>query len=238
MSSNQYTFYDLASRSPDSTWTPNPWKTRLVLNFKGIDYNTRWLEYPEIAPELENHLPPNENFPRYTIPAIITPEGKYMMDSRPIAEYLESKHPSPSLHLDSSIVDQVDALWWKYVGAIMPIFLNQVPKRILNDASLEHWYRTRKAFVGMSVEEFEETKGGEKAWNEAEPVLRETTALLKQIEGPFFLGETISYADFIWGSVLLFSERIGPDFFEEALKRTGDAQVHLDLLNAVRPWSV
>ncbi|KAJ5391821.1 hypothetical protein N7509_007311 [Penicillium cosmopolitanum] len=238
MSSNQYTFYDLASRSPGSTWTPNPWKTRLVLNFKGIDYNTRWLEYPEITPELENHLPPNEKFPRYTIPAIITPDGKYMMDSRPIAEYLESKHPSPSLHLDSSIVDQVDALWWKYMGAIMPIFLNQVPKRILNDASLEHWYRTRKAFVGMSVEELEETKGGEKAWNEAEPVLREATASLKQTEGLFFLGETISYADFIWGSVLLFSERIGPDFFEEALKRTGDAQVHLDLLNAVRPWSV
>lgn len=161
-----------------------------------------------------------------------------MMDSRPIAEYLESKHPSPSLHLDSSIVDQVDALWWKYMGAIMPIFLNQVPKRILNDASLEHWYRTRKAFVGMSVEELEETKGGEKAWNEAEPVLREATASLKQTEGLFFLGETISYADFIWGSVLLFSERIGPDFFEEALKRTGDAQVHLDLLNAVRSWSV
>lgn len=159
------------------------------------------------------------------------------MDSRAITEYVESKHPSPSLHLDSDIVGQVEALWKRYMGTIVPIFLNQVPKRILADGSLEYWYKTRNEFFGVPVEELEETKGGEVAWNEAEPVLRETTALLKQTDGPFFLGTTVSYADLVWGSVLLFSERIGPDFFEEALKRSGDGQAHLDLLNAVRPWS-
>lgn len=159
------------------------------------------------------------------------------MDSRKIAEYIEEQHPQPSLHLDSSIVEQVESLWGRYMRSIMPIFLNQVPKRILADASLDYWYTTRKGFTGMSVEELEETKGGEIAWNEAEPVLREATALLKQTEGPFFLGGTVSYADLVWASVLLFSERIGPDFFDEALKRCGDRQAHLDLLNAVRPWS-
>lgn len=74
------------------------------------------------------------------------------------------------------------------------------------------------------------------AWNDAEPVLRNATALLKENKGPFFLGDTVSYADLVWVSVLLFSKRLGQGFFEEAMKRSGDAQVHLDLLEAARPW--
>jgi hypothetical protein len=50
------------------------------------------------------------------------------------------------------------------------------------------------------------------------------------------LGDTVSYADLVWVSVLLFSKRLGQGFFEEAMKRSGDAQVHLDLLEAARPW--
>jgi glutathione S-transferase len=89
----------------------------------------------------------------------------------------------------------------------------------------------------MPVDQLEKEKGGELAWNEAEPALRGATALLKENQGPFFLGETVSYADLVWATVLLFSKRMGMGFFEEALKRSGDAQVHLDLLEAVRPWS-
>ncbi|KAJ5082396.1 hypothetical protein N7532_011439 [Penicillium argentinense] len=237
MSASQYVLYDLPSRPPCSTWTPNPWKTRLLFNFKGIDYRTEWLEYPDIKPELEKHLPPNMSGFAYTIPAVICPDGKYLMDSGKIAEYIETEHPQPSLHMDSDYLQQVQNLWGRYMGAIKPIFLNQVPKRILNDASLDYWYKTRHEFCGMPVEELEKTQGGEKAWNQAEPVLREVTALLKQNEGPYLLGSTVSYADLVWASVLLFSERIGPDFFEEALKRTGDRKAHLDLLDAVRRWS-
>ncbi|KAK5796403.1 hypothetical protein VI817_005688 [Penicillium citrinum] len=182
---------------------------------------------------------PNEHGIPYSIPTIITPDGEYIMDSRAITEYVESQRAQPSLHLDNNIVEEVEFLWASYMGAIKPIFLNQVPKRILPDESLEYWYATRKEMAGMPVEELEEKKGGESAWDEAEMALREVSALLKKNKkGPFFLGDVVSYADLIWGSVLLFSERIGPDFFGEALKRSGDGQSHLDLLNAIRPWSV
>ncbi|KAJ5308989.1 hypothetical protein N7508_004368 [Penicillium antarcticum] len=225
MASKQYTLYDLPSRAPCTTWTPNPWKTRLLFNLKGLDYRTEWVEYPDIKPTLENKVPANAGSTAYSIPTIESPDGTCVMDSRKIVQYIEKQHPQPSMHLDSSYLPKVEEVWSAYMGDI------------LNDASLEYWYTTREKFVGMPVDQLEKEKGGELAWNEAEPALRSATALLKENEGPFFMGDTISYADLVWASVLLFSKRLGPGFFEEATKRSGDAQVHLNLLEAIRPWS-
>ncbi|KAJ6044811.1 uncharacterized protein N7446_003005 [Penicillium canescens] len=237
MASKQYTLYDLPSKAPCSTWSPNPWKTRLLFNLKGLDYRTEWVEYPDIKPTLENKVPANTEGVAYSIPTIESPDGTCVMDSRKIADYIEKEHPQPSMHLDSSYLPKVEELWSAYMRAICPIFLAWVPRDILNDASLEFWYTTREKFFGMPVDQLEKTKGGVLAWNEAEPALRGATALLKENQGPFFLGETVSYADLVWASVLIFSKRLGPGFFEEALKRSGDAQVHLDLLEALRPVS-
>lgn len=173
----------------------------------------------------------------YSIPTIISPDGTYIMDSRKITEYIEAQSPLPSLHLDSVYVEKVERLWSQYMGAIMPIFLPRVPKRVLNQESQEYWYRTREEWLGMSLDQLEKERGGEKAWNAAEPILREVTALLKETEGPFFSGDTASYADLVWGSIILFNQALGQDVFDEALKRSGDAQVHLDLLKAVQLWA-
>jgi len=78
MASDQIVLFDLASRPPRSTWSLNPWKSnsparldhrqepvqdeltrsyhvaRLLLNYKGLNYRTEWLEYPEIAPRLRD----------------------------------------------------------------------------------------------------------------------------------------------------------------------------------------
>lgn len=51
--SEQVVLYDLPSREPCKCWSLNPWKTRLLLNFKGIDYMTEWTEYPDLQPKLE-----------------------------------------------------------------------------------------------------------------------------------------------------------------------------------------
>ena len=131
-----------------------------------------------------------------------------MLDSRKIANYIEQQHPQPPLHLDSSYLAKVEDIWSQYMSAFYPIFIPQVPKRILNDASLE-----------------------------VEIAIRKATALLKERNGPFFLGDTPSYADLVWASIMLFCQRLGADCFEENLKRSGDGQVHLDLLAAVESWS-
>lgn len=62
-------------------------KARMVLNFKGIDYKTEWIEYPDLAPTFKSFgLPPNDPngtgyFMDYTAPAIRFEDGKLMMDS-------------------------------------------------------------------------------------------------------------------------------------------------------------
>lgn len=159
-----------------------------------------------------------------------------MTDSRKIADYIESQAPLPSLHLDSTYLKKVEDLWGQYMGAIHPIFFSLVPKHVLNEESQEYWYRTREQFVGMPLDQLEKEKGGEKAWAQAEPALLQITALLKENEGPFFLGDTASYADLVWGSILLFNKILGPEVFDEALKRSGDSKPHLDLLNAIQRW--
>ncbi|KAJ5352877.1 Glutathione S-transferase N-terminal [Penicillium brevicompactum] len=240
MTVSHYTLFDIPSgKAPSVTWTPNPWKTRLLLNFKGLDHQTQWsmkVEYPDIKPTLESHVAPNEKGMPYSIPTIASPDGTYVMDSRKIANYIESKHPLPSLHLDSVYLEKVERLWSQYMGAIMPIFLPRVPKQVLNQESVPYWNKTREEWIGMSLDQLSQEKGGQKAWNQAEPILREVTALLKENEGPFFLGDTPSYADLTWGSIILFHQALGQDVFDEALKRGGDAQVHLDLLKAIQPW--
>ncbi|KAI9932540.1 hypothetical protein ASPWEDRAFT_33439 [Aspergillus wentii DTO 134E9] len=231
----QYILYDLAGQKP-GTWSMNPWKAKLVLAFKGIDYRTEWIEYPDIKPILEKHLPPNTDGFAYSVPTIIAPDGTYVMDSRKIADYIEAQQPEPSLHLDSPYLEKVEALWTRYMMGLVPLLLPQVPKRLLNDASHEHWYTTREKMVGMSLDQLEQVADAKKAWEEAGSAVAEITALLKENEGPFFLGSTASYADFVWVGMLLFAQKLGEEYIKETLERSGDRQVHLDLLAAVKPW--
>lgn len=159
------------------------------------------------------------------------------MDSRKIAEYIESQSQSPSLHLDSDYLKEVENLWDEYMGAFYPIFVPLVPKVLLNERSAEYFYATREEAFGMSLEKLEKTQGGETAWKNTELVLPKVTKLLKEKEGPYFMGATPSYADLVWGGILLFLECLGEDKLEEALKRSGDGQVHRVLLEAIRRWA-
>lgn len=225
--------FDLANKD-GIAWSLNPWKSRFVLNFKGLDYDTEWLEYPDLKTRLEPHL----SAEAYTIPTIAYTDGRYIMDSKVIAEVIEKDHPSPPLHLDSPYLKKLDEILAPQImPALRGIYLPLVPKRLLNEASHEYWYRTREDKVGMKLDVLEETEGGEVALAKAEPLLRQVTGWLKENDGPFFMGNTVSYADFVWAGFLIFFRRIGTDIFNPLLEKTGDASLHLALLTAVEPWS-
>lgn len=234
MTSQKIVFFDLASKDGNKCWSLNPWKTRFVLNFKGLDYETEFLEYPNLKTRLEPHISASA----YTIPTIQYTDGKYIMDSKIIAQAIEKDTPEPSLHLDSPYLAQVEEILQNLMPALQPNYIPAIPKRLLNEASIPYWYSTREAKIGMKLDELEKTKGGDPSWTEAEPLLKQATELLKENPyGPFFSGKTVSYADFVWAGFLIFWRRIGDDRFSELLKRTGDAKVHEDLLKAVEPWS-
>jgi hypothetical protein len=82
------TLYDIPGRDNRGGWSLNPWKSkvgfypelhcthskktaRLALNFKGIEYDTEWLEYPNIAPVLKaKYVTPGvsvSRFPRFSV---------------------------------------------------------------------------------------------------------------------------------------------------------------------------
>lgn len=235
MASNQeILLFDLASKDT-KCWSLNPWKTRFVLNYKSLPYTTEWLEYPDLKARLEPHLP--ANVPAYTIPTIRYTDGKYTRDSRDIADLIEKDHPSPSLHLESPYLAQLEDLMAQLMPAIRGHYIPLVPKRILNEASLEYWYRTREERLGMKLDSLEENEGGPQGWAKAEPLLHKVTGWLQENEGPFFAGKEVCYADFVWASVLIFFRRIGQDKLDQLLEASGSPETHEKLLAAVEPWA-
>ena len=116
------------------------------------------------------------------------------MDSRKIAFALEEQYPEPSLHLDSPVLPKVEACVAKAVMPLRAVILPPVPRNLLNTASVEYFERTREARFGMPLRQFETEHGGDKAWEEATPALKEAGELLRANGGPFFLGETGEWA--------------------------------------------
>ncbi|KAI1858503.1 uncharacterized protein JN550_012550 [Neoarthrinium moseri] len=236
--------FDLPSRDPCKCWSLNPWKTRLLLNFKGIDYKTEWTEYPDIRVKFQDKFPIPEGAATYTIPTVKLPDGKYITDSIKIAEYIEEHYPSPSIHLDSPYVPKIQ----KLIATLMElgtglrgVFLALVPERLLNPESVDYWMETRSKMLQRPLSELTADERGGKAWDHAAKSLHEVTRLLKENDGPFFAGKTVTYADFYWAGFLLFFQRFGTEVFEKLISCTGDGEgadnVHLKLLEAVKPWS-
>ncbi|KAH0489441.1 hypothetical protein TgHK011_009870 [Trichoderma gracile] len=237
-SQQQITLFDLPSKEPNGTWSLNPWKTRLLLNYKGLDYKTEWLHYPDIAPRLKPHLPPNETGTEYTIPAILFPDGTYMMDSAKIAPAIEQRYPSPPAHVSSPLVPKIEHLTLEAITPLFPILMHKISQVILADKDYDYWVGRHTRRLGMPLDEYERQNGGEEVWAGARPALSELTQLLKerQAEGPFFLGAEVSYADFVWVGALVFVKRVDEGIFREVLERSGAREVHERLLEACEPW--
>ena len=112
------------------------------------------------------------------------------MDSRKIAFELEKQYPEPSLHLDSPVLPEVEARVLKAITPLRAVFMPPIPRNLLNTASVEYFERTREARFGMPLRQFEKEHGGDKAWEEATPALKEAGDMLRANGGPFFLGKT------------------------------------------------
>jgi len=79
----------------------------------------------------------------------------------------------------------------------------------------------------MSLAELEKSeKGGEAAWKAATPALERIAMFLHDTpdDGPFFLGGTVSYADFVLVGFLQFCRRAGEDVFERVIKVDADGK--------------
>ncbi|KAK1829573.1 putative glutathione s-transferase [Podospora conica] len=247
-SNQQITLFDIPCREPRKTWSLNPWKIRMLLNYKGLDYKTEWLEYPDIHARLSPHLAPNPPgaLADYTIPTIHIPHptdpsqpGEYIMESLAIARRLEALHPSPPLPIDSKALAYFTANYGDLMTRLRGFWAVEIPRRLLNPPSAAYWRPHREALFGQTLEAMEAEHGGpEEPFRRAEGRFREVTALLKEDEGgPFFEGATVGYADFVWAGFLLFVRAIGEEGYRRVLEGSGDPGVHERLLEAVGAWT-
>lgn len=130
------------------------------------------------------------------------------MDSMAITKELEKRHPSPSLHLDSPYQQRALEALGKVFEGTRGIWMPKVPNNLLNPKSAEYFQRTRSQAVGMPLAQYQAEKGGETAWKNSEEAIKSMAALLKENDGPFLMGDELSYGDFILASAIHFLGRI------------------------------
>ena len=158
------------------------------------------------------------------------------MDSAVIAAKLESVQPEPSLHLDNNLHQEVRPIIGKIAGPLVPVYMPRIGRDLIVESSYDFFQETRGKRFGMPLDELEKAKGGEQAWEAAQPgmaELREFMAKHKQDEGPFVLGSQVCYADLIIVSMLESIRKIGEDLYE---KWVGDDEGLRNLHEACQPW--
>jgi glutathione S-transferase len=171
----------------------------------------------------------------FTCPTLRLEDGvTHVMDSYQIAPLLEEKYPTPPLAIEPPYLDRFKAIIRK-LQVLSPIYVPLVPERVLAAPSLPYFHATRELDTGMPLAQYQELAPA--AWEDAQAPLAEMTALLVEKGGPFFLGDTVSYGDFIWAGLLLFFGRFGDDVLERLMASGGDASAHKRLLEAVKPWA-
>ncbi|KAK7409414.1 hypothetical protein QQX98_008423 [Neonectria punicea] len=100
-SSSPIVLYDIAHRPPvtESCSSPNPWKSRFALNFKGVSYSMSWVGILDIANVRRGlGLAASRTFADgtdfYTLPIVQDPAtGATVGDSFEIAVYLQRTYP-------------------------------------------------------------------------------------------------------------------------------------------------
>ncbi|KDQ33913.1 hypothetical protein PLEOSDRAFT_1061513 [Pleurotus ostreatus PC15] len=203
-------FYDIPSSLDPQPWSPNTWRTRYALNYKGLAYQTVWVEYPDIEEVCKKigAAPTRTVAPLYTLPVIHdTSTGVILSDGPAIAEYLDKQYPdTPKLFPSGTVALQYGFIA-AHADAITSLFVFALPKAnsILNPRSEEYFRRTREQMFGKKMEELTPVGDARVAeWGKYRDGLGKIDGWIKKSGGPFVMGDTISFADVTIASFLVW----------------------------------
>ncbi|KAJ6584767.1 hypothetical protein B0H19DRAFT_1015439 [Mycena capillaripes] len=203
-------FYDIPSKAPGCTWSPNTWKIRYAFNFKGLKYETVWIEYPDIEDlckkiGAEPSMIQDDGSPYWSLPVIQDRNtGKVISDSARIAYYLDSTYPdTPKLipagthTLQRTFRVAFDSA---VHGPIVPYIIPAAAK-ILLPKSEEHYVRTREEDFGEKLVDVVPTgEAHEVAWKKVEAGFGKVDRWMNEGPNqgaPFVMGDQVSFADFV-----------------------------------------
>ncbi|KAG7086262.1 hypothetical protein E1B28_002229 [Marasmius oreades] len=200
--------FDITSKLPSKAWSPNVWKTRYILNYKNLPYETTWVEYPDIASTcLKIGASPTTRAGKYTLPVIQdTNTGAVISDSWNIVEYLESTYPPANpehslippgtrglqLAFLSAFRTQLRALW--------PIAIPQ-EVAILTPRSEEYFRKTREEFLKPENLKEEMVRGH---WNQLERDLGVVDSWIRKEDIFVMGGGRATYPDFVVAALMIW----------------------------------
>lgn len=235
--------YDIPSQLPGKwkPWSPNTWNTRYALNFTGLPYKTEWVEYPDIKPHCDkigasySEIKPSGE-PYYSLPIIHDPNtNQTIVDSFKIALYLERQYPDtpklfPVPNSESLIFGFDIGLGRILAGPFYPTLVAGVCN-ILNEKSAVYFRETReKRYTPKTLEEVSYGSGKDseeykQLWDNVEKGLNEMSDRLDLSVseggklGPYVMGETLSYADFMIAAVFMWARRAwaGPQIVKDGV---------------------
>lgn len=127
------------------------------------------------------------------------PSNTYLMDSSPIAQFLESTYPSPGVPLTSPLGAEIESRARAVVGAVFRASVLPREIRILAPRAQDYFRRTREAALGHRLEDLlEPLDREEESWRVGEDGIRAVGELVRtnRAVGSFVLGARPSLTDF------------------------------------------
>ncbi|KAH7323155.1 hypothetical protein B0I35DRAFT_427204 [Stachybotrys elegans] len=203
--------YDIVVSSPAKPYSPNPWKVRYALNFKGVQFATEWVAQLDIpATRKRLGLDPvrflANGEPLHTLPVLQdVSNDKLVGDSFDIAVYLDEQYPDAPRLFHHSL-----GLYAAFNAHINSIFTNgvilctqgvsfkpgteaQCKAEFCRRANVQAWEQlvvTGEARQGV-LDAFKVALG-------------DAAKYFRFSEGPFLGGKAPDYADMIIGGWLMF----------------------------------
>lgn len=151
-----------------------------------------------------------------------------MMDSTPIAKFLESTYPEPPVTLTSELGREIEAQSRAAVGmtfgaSIMPRELN-----ILSPRAQEYFRRTREAMIGHRLEDLLESGKEEQTWDTLTDKIRTVGELMRtnKADGPFVLGASPSYTDFFIAGSIQSAKMVDEGVFQRMISYHGFRDIY------------
>ena len=151
-----------------------------------------------------------------------------MMDSVPIAQFLESTYPDPPVLLTSELGREIEAQ--ARVTVAMAFRTSVMPREmgILSPRAQEYFRRTREAALRHRLEDLLDDGKEERAWNAVDDGIRAVGELMRthKADGPFVLGIRPSATDFFIAGSLQSARVVDEGVFQRIIKYPGYQEIY------------